>query len=126
MPKTLTRHQAIRLRCLDCSSYSKAEVRRCAHHDCQLYPHRMGVRPKTMQKQGLLPEGYDVTKALIASKAIRAYCLWCCCGQSNEVRLCPSTSCPLWPFRFGKHPETIAAGVNNETRWVLAAGTPAS
>ena len=37
-------------------------------------------------------------------KAIRAKCLDCCCGQKNEVRLCPACNCPLWPYRMGKRP----------------------
>jgi len=37
-------------------------------------------------------------------KAIRAKCLDCCCGQKEEVKLCPATSCPLYPFRLGKNP----------------------
>ena len=37
-------------------------------------------------------------------KAIRGKCLDCCCGQINEVKLCPSSNCPLHPFRFGKNP----------------------
>ena len=37
-------------------------------------------------------------------KAIRAKCLECCCGQANEVKLCPCTDCHLYPFRFGKNP----------------------
>lgn len=35
-------------------------------------------------------------------KAIRAKCIDCCCGQKNEVRLCPAKDCPLWPYRLGK------------------------
>lgn len=38
------------------------------------------------------------------AKAIRAKCLDCCCGQANEVKLCPAIHCPLYPFRFGKNP----------------------
>ena len=38
-------------------------------------------------------------------QAIRAKCLDCCCGQSNEVKECPSESCPLYPFRTGKKPK---------------------
>jgi len=34
-------------------------------------------------------------------KAIRSRCLDCCGGSSKEVALCPVTSCPLWPYRFG-------------------------
>lgn len=38
-------------------------------------------------------------------KAIRAKCLDCCCGQANEVRLCPCEDCPLYPYRLGKNPK---------------------
>ena len=41
-------------------------------------------------------------KALYPLKAIRAKCLDCCCGSSNEVRLCPTVECSLYPYRFGK------------------------
>ncbi len=37
-------------------------------------------------------------------KAIRAKCLDCSCGSSNEVKFCPVTKCALYPFRFGKNP----------------------
>ena len=37
-------------------------------------------------------------------KAIRAYCLGCCWGSAEEVKLCPATDCELYPFRFGKNP----------------------
>lgn len=37
-------------------------------------------------------------------KAIRAKCLDCCCDQTTEVKLCPASTCPLHPFRFGKNP----------------------
>jgi len=43
-------------------------------------------------------------------KAIRAKCLDCCCGSSNEVRLCPSEDCPLWPYRFGHNPNRKGTG----------------
>lgn len=39
-----------------------------------------------------------------AVKAIREKCLDCSEGNSNEVRWCPVTKCPLYPFRFGKSP----------------------
>ena len=36
-------------------------------------------------------------------RAIRKYCLWCCAGSSNEVKLCPAESeCVFWPLRLGK------------------------
>jgi hypothetical protein len=37
-------------------------------------------------------------------KAVRRHCLSCCNGSSNEVKLCPARSCPLWPFRHGHRP----------------------
>ena len=37
-------------------------------------------------------------------KAIRAYCLECCCESASEVKLCPVTECQLHPFRLGKNP----------------------
>ena len=43
-------------------------------------------------------------------KAIRAKCLDCCCGQANEVKLCPVESCALWPFRFGHNPARAGIG----------------
>jgi len=47
-------------------------------------------------RQNHAPRGY--------LKAIRAHCLWCCVEQAHEVRLCQDTSCPLFPFRFGRRP----------------------
>lgn len=37
-------------------------------------------------------------------KAIRTKCLDCTCYQPSEVRLCPSVTCALWPYRMGKRP----------------------
>jgi hypothetical protein len=31
--------------------------------------------------------------------AIKAFCLECVCWQLKEVVLCPSVSCPLYPYR---------------------------
>ena len=38
-------------------------------------------------------------------RAVRVHCLSCCCGQANEVRLCPAETCALWPYRFGRSPK---------------------
>ena len=48
------------------------------------------------------PEGY--TGKLIASplKAIHEHCLECSNYSRTELKLCPCTSCPLYPYRFGK------------------------
>lgn len=45
-------------------------------------------------------------------KAIRAKCLDCCIGQVNEVRLCPSKDCALWPYRLGHNPARQGVGGN--------------
>jgi hypothetical protein len=37
-------------------------------------------------------------------RAVRAFCLDCCCDSSKEVELCPAETCPLWLFRFGSYP----------------------
>ena len=37
--------KAIRLKCLDCSGGSSAEVAQCAITDCALYPFRIGRNP---------------------------------------------------------------------------------
>ena len=43
-------------------------------------------------------------------KAIRAKCLDCMCGQVQEVRLCPCTDCPLYPYRMGHNPNRKGIG----------------
>lgn len=40
-------------------------------------------------------------------RAIRAKCLDCCAGSAHEVKLCPSSSCSLYPFRLGKNPNRV-------------------
>jgi hypothetical protein len=35
-------------------------------------------------------------------KSVRSYCRWCMTDQLNEVRLCPSSNCPLYAFRMGR------------------------
>jgi hypothetical protein len=42
-------------------------------------------------------------------KAIRAKCFDCSYYQVGEIRQCEAISCPLWPFRAGKHPWWLEA-----------------
>lgn len=35
------------------------------------------------------------------AKAIREKCIDCCCGNKTEVRHCPCSDCPLFPYRLG-------------------------
>ena len=41
-------------------------------------------------------------------KAIRLKCLDCMCGSSNEVKLCPIPTCPLFEYRFGHRPGWVS------------------
>ena len=43
-------------------------------------------------------------------KSIRAKCLDCMADQMQEVRLCPSENCPLYPYRMGHNPNRKGLG----------------
>jgi hypothetical protein len=60
------------------------------------------------------------TKRLSPIKAIRANCLDCMNGSSNEVKLCPIENCPLYPYRLGKNPYIAAREYTDEQRAALA------
>jgi hypothetical protein len=38
-------------------------------------------------------------------RAIRRFCLWCCCDSSNEVTHCSTHGCALWEYRAGRRPQ---------------------
>lgn len=38
------------------------------------------------------------------TKQIRKFCLGCCCGRSDLVKVCPALDCALWYMRFGINP----------------------
>lgn len=44
-------------------------------------------------------------KVLSPLKAIRAYCLWCCCDSWLFVKECSDTDCPLYHLRLGHRPK---------------------
>jgi len=46
------------------------------------------------------------TVKLTPMKAIREKCLECSCWSFKEVRLCPVKDCALYPFRYGKRPDS--------------------
>lgn len=46
MDKPLTPVKAIRKYCVECSGFSTKEVRECNRTKCELWPYRMGHRPK--------------------------------------------------------------------------------
>ncbi len=80
----LNRRKAIRERCMNCSGWHSNDVRDCEFEDCLLHSFRTG-----RGKQN----------AAARSKMIRKYCLWCCNDQLMLVSKCPSTNCPLFPYR---------------------------
>lgn len=41
-------------------------------------------------------------------KTIRDKCIDCSSGSAQEVRLCTAVNCPLWEYRFGKRPTSVA------------------
>jgi len=45
-----------------------------------------------------------VSEARTALGAIREHCLYCANGSWHEVEKCPVVKCPLYDWRFGKHP----------------------
>jgi hypothetical protein len=49
-------------------------------------------------------------------KAIREKCLECSSFQPKEVRLCPHSTCALYPFRFGKNPNRSKACVERGSK----------
>ena len=53
-------------------------------------------------------------------KAIRAYCLECVCGSSEEVKRCHIEKCPLYVFRFGKNPFRTKREYTEEQRREIA------
>lgn len=74
-----------------------------------------GANPKkvpfdTLKEHVQGPNGQDAVVNKYRSRiknratAIRAYCVWCMGGELVGVRLCPSVTCPLHPFRMGGDP----------------------
>lgn len=55
-----------------------------------------------------------MSEILTPVKAMRAKCLDCCCNQPTEVKLCPITDCPLYPYRMGHNPNRKGKGGNVE------------
>lgn len=44
-------------------------------------------------------------EVLTPIKTIRVHCIECSGGQKKEVKECPITKCPLYPYRMGKRPK---------------------
>ncbi len=52
--------KAIRAKCLDCACGSHKEIRLCQVPTCPLWPSRLGIRPKTAQKEGKMLDWDEV------------------------------------------------------------------
>ena len=93
------------------------EVFTCEHHAFEI-PANIGIfsndttkddlnhaEEANVQKCADLCGGFDQEVPSSEYRAIRQKCLWCCNGSPKEVRLCPSTHCPLNSLRMGKRSE---------------------
>lgn len=58
-------------------------------------------------------EGQMITNPV---KTIRAFCIDCCGGSTNEVKLCTAPKCALYPFRLGKNPYRAKRVMTDEQR----------
>jgi len=54
-----TRAMAIRLKCIDCSAYQKAEVRKCGIKECSLWEFRLGAGRTEPLEDNLPAHGRD-------------------------------------------------------------------
>lgn len=61
-------------------------------------------------KHTITQEGESKEVDLTPVKAIRLKCLDCSGFQAAEVRQCPVTDCPLYPYRMGKNPSRKGIG----------------
>jgi hypothetical protein len=61
----------------------------------------VGRDPRKMAPDDLRALGHA---PMSPTAAIRAHCLDCCGGSSDEVRKCMALACPAWPFRMGANP----------------------
>ena len=81
----------------------------------------VGRDPRRVTQAALVAMGHEPSSPM---QAIRAKCLDCCAGSSDEVRKCVAVACPLWPFRTGKNP--WRAPISEERREALRAASPFS
>ena len=65
-----------------------------------------------------------MSEILTPVRAIRAKCLDCMCGQAAEVRLCPISDCPLYPYRMGHNPNRKGKGGNPANFATLSPAQP--
>lgn len=76
--------------------------------------HRRKLPPKEVLQSEIKVAGTSMDPPKSPLKAIRFNCLDCSGGSAQEVNLCPVETCPLWGFRFGRKPGTVASKVERE------------
>lgn len=60
------------------------------------------------------------SKKMSPLRAIKLRCIDCCGGSYNEVKVCPSVGCALYPFRTGKNPFREKRVLTEEQRQAAA------
>jgi hypothetical protein len=75
-------------------SYRKGQVTSTENHRAErIRKHRSDI-PKVHRKT------YDrAMQGKSLKSAVKAFCLECACWQKEEIRLCTSLVCPLYPYR---------------------------
>jgi hypothetical protein len=68
----------------------------------------IGRDPRKLTGKDFEAEGIEL---FVPRKAIRAFCMQCCCNQEAEIRKCVSISCPLWPMRMGGLSRSLRAAI---------------
>lgn len=54
-----------------------------------------------------------MTSKLSPLRSIRAKCIDCAAGSSQEVRLCTAINCPIYLYRFGHYPHLKSSEVRS-------------
>lgn len=98
--KKLSPQETVRAHCTEClglAHYNRSEIQNCKGDTCftgpcPFFPYRLGRR--------------------ISVKVFRAFCIHCMGGNKSFIKDCPSVSCNVYPYRFGKNPGRQGIGGN--------------
>jgi hypothetical protein len=71
-------------------------------------------KPRLDKAKHIIPRKRRINamKNLTPLRAIRQKCLECSAGQPSEVKHCPCTECPLYPYRMGTNPKRAGKAGN--------------
>jgi hypothetical protein len=98
--KRLSPQQTVRAHCIEClglAQFNRASIQNCKGDTCFTGPcpfflYRLGRR--------------------VSVKVFRSFCIHCMGGNRNLIQDCPSISCNVYPYRFGKNPMRQGIGGN--------------